>query len=113
MNERTYDAVVVGSGAGGGTVAAELAPLAAAGRKVLVLEQGARLERHEFTGQEVEMADALYEDGGGFLTAEGTMTLAFGRTYGGSTAVYTGTSLTVPDRPAGSSWVSLPTLNPA
>jgi choline dehydrogenase-like flavoprotein len=44
------------------------------------------------------MADALYEDGGGFLTADGTMTLAFGRAYGGSTVVYTGTSLVAPER---------------
>ncbi len=44
------------------------------------------------------MADALYEDGGGFLTADGTMTLAFGRAWGGSTVVYTGTSLIAPER---------------
>jgi choline dehydrogenase-like flavoprotein len=98
MIERTCDVAIIGSGAGGGTAAAELAPLAAAGRSVVMLEQGARLDRAEFTGQEVDMADALYEDSGGYLTAQGTMTLAFGRTYGGSTAVYTGTSLTVPER---------------
>jgi hypothetical protein len=44
------------------------------------------------------MACALYEDDGGFFTADGTMTLAFGRAYGGSTVVYTGTSLIAPDR---------------
>ena len=53
---------------------------------------------HEFTGRELEMAAALYQDAGGFLTAEGTMTLAFGRVYGGSTVVYTGTSLIAPER---------------
>jgi choline dehydrogenase-like flavoprotein len=98
MIERTYDIVVVGSGAGGGTVASALAPLCREGLRVLVLEQGARLDDHEFTGREQDMADALYEDGGGFLTADGTMTLAFGRAYGGSTVVYTGTSLTAPER---------------
>ena len=98
MREKRYDVVIVGSGAGGGTVAAELAPLCAAGRKVLVIEQGARFLDHEFSGRELEMADALYEDRGGFLTAQGTMTLAFGRAYGGSTVVYTGTSLTAPGR---------------
>ena len=72
--------------------------MVAHGVRVLVLEQGARLEDHEFTGREADMADALYEDGGGFLTADGTMTLAFGRLYGGSTVVYTGTSLIAPDR---------------
>jgi choline dehydrogenase-like flavoprotein len=95
---RDYDVVIIGSGAGGGTVASALAPLAAAGKKVLVLEKGPRLADDEFNGRELEMAGVLYEDGGGFLTRDGTMTLAFGRTYGGSTVVYTGTSLVVPER---------------
>jgi choline dehydrogenase-like flavoprotein len=98
MSERHYDIVVVGSGAGGGTVASELAPLCREGLKVLVLEKGARLRAEDFSGRELDMADALYEDGGGFLTADGTMTLAFGHAYGGSTVVYTGTSLTAPER---------------
>jgi choline dehydrogenase-like flavoprotein len=92
------DVIIVGSGAGGGTVARTLAPLARDGMRVLLLEQGPRLDDHEFTGREIDMADALYEDGGGFLTADGTMTLAFGRAYGGSTVVYTGTSLVAPER---------------
>ncbi len=90
--------MVVGSGAGGGTVAYELRDLPAQGKRVLVLEQGARLRDDEYTGREIEMADALYEDGGGFLTAERTMTLAFGRVLGGSTVVYTGTTLVAPAR---------------
>jgi len=98
VNEHRYDVVIVGSGAGGGTVAAALAPLARAGRKVLVLEKGPRFRDDEFTGRELEMAGALYEDAGGFLTADGTMTLAFAHAYGGSTVVYTGTSLIAPER---------------
>lgn len=98
MIERRYDVVIVGSGAGGGAVASELAPLARDGKRVLVLEQGPRLADEEFTGTELQMAGALYEDGGGFLTSSGTMTLAFGRAYGGSTLVYTGTSLIAPER---------------
>ena len=90
--------MIIGSGAGGGTAALGLAPLAEAGRRVLVLEQGPRLADHEFTGDEIEMARTLYADAGGFLTADGTMTLAFGRVFGGSTAVYTGTSLTAEAR---------------
>lgn len=96
--EVEYDIVIVGSGAGGGTVAQELGPLARGGARVLVVEQGARFGDDEFTGRETEMAGALYADGGGFLTADGTMTLAFGRAYGGSTVVYTGTSLIAPER---------------
>jgi choline dehydrogenase-like flavoprotein len=98
MIERSYDIVIIGSGAGGGTVAAGLSDLVREGVRILVVEQGARLEDHEFTGREIEMADALYEDGGGFLTADATMMLAFGRAYGGSTVVYTGTSLIAPER---------------
>ncbi len=98
MNGRSYDIVIVGSGSGGGTVAQELSSLCRDGVRIAVLEKGPKLRDEEFTGREVEMATALYEDGGGFLTAEQTMTLAFGSAYGGSTVVYTGTSLLPPER---------------
>lgn len=98
MTRRSYDVVIVGSGAGGGTVAQELSSLCRDGVRIVVLEKGAKLRAEEFTGRELEMAQALYEDDGGFLNAERTMTLAFGSTYGGSTAVYTGTSLLPPER---------------
>jgi choline dehydrogenase-like flavoprotein len=96
MNRRSYDIVIIGSGAGGGTVAWELSPLCRDGVRIAVLEKGPKLRDDEFTGREVEMASALYQDSGGFLTAEQTMTLAFGCAYGGSTVVYTGTSLFPP-----------------
>jgi len=98
MKRRSYDIVIIGSGAGGGTVAQELSSLCRDGVRIAVLEKGPKLRHEEFTGREVEMATALYEDGGGFLTAEQTMTLAFGSAYGGSTVVYTGTSLLPPER---------------
>jgi choline dehydrogenase-like flavoprotein len=41
------------------------------------------------------MARRLYTDEGGFLTEDRSMSIAFGRAYGGSTVVYTGTSLTI------------------
>ncbi len=97
MVEKTYDVVIVGSGAGGGAVAKELAPLCRDGLRVAVLEWGPKLRESEFTGRETEMADKLYFDSGGFLTRDRAMTLAFGRAYGGSTVVYTGTSLTLPE----------------
>ncbi len=89
---------VVGSGAGGGTVAQALAPLVSQGKRVLVLERGPRFRDSDFTGLELDMAGALYAEEGGFLTADGTMTLAFAQGYGGSTIVYTGTSLVAPER---------------
>ena len=98
MTGRRYDVVIVGSGAGGGTVAARLGALVRQGKSVLVLERGPRFRDEDFTGRELEMAGALFADGGGFLTADGTMTLAFAQGYGGSTIVYTGTSLTAPKR---------------
>jgi len=98
MTGDRWDVIVVGSGAGGGTAAARLGELAAAGRQVLVLERGPRFRDNEFTGRELDMAPALYAEGGGFLTADGTMTLAFAYGYGGSTIVYTGTSLIAPER---------------
>ena len=98
MKRCSYDIVIIGSGAGGGTVAQELSSLCRDGARIAVLEKGPKLRDEEFTGREVEMATALYEDGGGFLTAEQTMTLAFGSAYGGSTVVYTGTSLLPPQR---------------
>ncbi|HEY6222993.1 MAG TPA: GMC family oxidoreductase [Gemmatimonadales bacterium] len=98
MTTLRYDVAIIGSGAGGGTVAQALVPLVRAGKRVVVIERGPRFRDHEFTGRELEMAPLLYADSGGFLTADGTMTLAFARCYGGSTVVYTGTSLTAPER---------------
>lgn len=99
MRNRSYDVVIIGSGAGGGTVAQELSPLCReGGLRIVVLEKGPKLREADFTGKEAEMTRALYEGGGAFFTAEGTMTLAFGCAYGGSTVVYTGTSLLPPER---------------
>ena len=96
MADKDVDIAIVGSGAGGGTVAAALAPLCRDGARIAVLEWGPRLRPEELTGRELEMANRLYVDGGGMLTADGTMTVALGRAYGGSTLVYTGTSLHLP-----------------
>ena len=98
MIERDFDILIIGSGAGGGTVAQELATLCRDRVRIAVLEKGPRLRDDEFSGREIEMAQTLYEDGGGFLTADGSMTLAMGCGYGGSTIVYTGTSLVAPRR---------------
>jgi len=98
MIEHAYDIVIIGSGAGGGTVAHALSDMVRDGVRILLIEQGAALADDEFTGRELDMSSSLYEDNGGFLTADGTMTLAFGRVLGGSTVVYTGTSLIAPER---------------
>jgi choline dehydrogenase-like flavoprotein len=66
------DAVVIGSGAGGGPVAAVLAE---SGRRVVVLEAGPRLEAGDFTGDEGEMTARLWRVA---PTADTTMTLYAG-----------------------------------
>ena len=92
------DVVVIGSGAGGGTVAAVLAPLIAQGKRVLVLEKGGRIDPKQLTGAEVESASLHYAFGGAHPTEDKTVTLAYAEALGGSTTVYTGTSMTPPER---------------
>ena len=69
---------------------------AAQGKRVAGARAGAALRDDGIHRARARDGGALYADGGGFLTADGTMTLAFGRGYGGSTIVYTGTSLIAP-----------------
>jgi choline dehydrogenase-like flavoprotein len=97
MPEKDYDIVIIGSGAGGGVAAKELAPLCADGKRIAVLEWGAKLKEAEYTGRENDMAAKLFFDSGGTFTKDRSMTLAYGRAYGGSTVIYTGTSLTMPE----------------
>ena len=94
---RDYDIVIVGSGAGGGTVAKELAPLCKDGVKIALLEWGGTFEKEHHTRREIEMATKYYFDNGGFQTSTQDMTLAFARSVGGSTSVYTGVTFELPD----------------
>lgn len=109
MRHVEADIVIVGSGCGGGTVAARVAECARKGQRVLVLERGPRLDYRQFTGRESEMGDILYRDGGAFMNAEGTVSMAFAEGYGGSTRVYTGSSLE-PERRVIEGW-ELPELD--
>jgi choline dehydrogenase-like flavoprotein len=76
------DVVVVGSGAGGSVVAAELA---AAGKSVVVLEEGRYLTSADFTQREEEMYPRLYRERGTKPTADYTVLVSQGRALGGST----------------------------
>ena len=75
------DAVVVGSGAGGGPVAAVLAE---SGRRVVVVEAGPRLEAGDFTGDEAEMTARLWKLA---ATTDVAMSLYAGACVGGSTVI--------------------------
>lgn len=89
----TADAVVVGSGSGGGVMAAELA---AAGKDVIVLEQGGYYSESDFTGREAEMMPLLYLRRGLLSTSDQGMVVLAGSALGGGTLVNWSTSLRTP-----------------
>jgi choline dehydrogenase-like flavoprotein len=78
------DVLVIGSGAGGGVVAGELAE---AGYDVLVVEKGYYLDEGDFTQKEAQMVAAMYEKKGGLATADGSMTVFAGSCLGGGTVI--------------------------
>lgn len=88
--EIDVDVAIVGSGAGGGTVAAALAPLCREGLRVAVFEWGGRFRGPDNTRRELEMVGKYYLRSGGVRTTSGDVTLAACRAVGGSTNVYTG-----------------------
>lgn len=92
-----YDIVIIGSGAGGGTVAKELSSLCQQGIKIALLEWGGKFEAKDNTQEEIAMAGKYFFDDGGFQTASQDMTMAFAKAVGGSTTVNTGTSLLMPE----------------
>ena len=89
----TADAVIVGSGAGGGMMAAELA---AAGKDVLVIEKGGYYNEADFSGIEAEMTPQLFLRSGALSTADLGMVILAGSALGGGTIVNWSTSLRTP-----------------
>lgn len=92
----TCDVVVIGSGAGGAVVAAELAE---AGYDVIILEEGSYHTTSSFTSEASKMIRALYRDGGA-STSLGAPPIPFaeGRCVGGSTVINGGMSWRTPER---------------
>lgn len=84
-----YDIIIIGSGAGGGTVAQKLIPLAKDGAKIAILESGPWFENEYFTQREIEMFD-IFKDRGAWPTKDGAITISTGEAVGGSTLMYTG-----------------------
>jgi choline dehydrogenase-like flavoprotein len=90
------DAVIVGSGAGGATVAAELAE---AGVDVIMLEEGGYHPTGSFTAETGRALRTLYRDGGGGMAiGRPSVLYAEGRCVGGSTVVNGGMSWRTPGR---------------
>jgi choline dehydrogenase-like flavoprotein len=89
-------AVIVGSGAGGATMAVELA---GAGVDVVVLEEGGYHPTESFTAATARALRTLYRDGGGGMAIGLPSVLyAEGRCVGGSTVVNGGMSWRTPAR---------------
>ncbi|MBI1947684.1 MAG: GMC family oxidoreductase [Deltaproteobacteria bacterium] len=90
------DAVVVGTGAGGGPVAKELAER---GLAVIVLEEGKHHDRKALGGRPTAMMASLYRSAG-FTAALGNhvIPIPLGKTVGGTTTINSGTALRPPER---------------
>jgi len=91
----TADACVIGSGAGGGVVAAELAR---AGRSVVVLEMGGYRNEADFRQLELPGYLELYLGGGLASSEDGSIALLAGSTLGGGTIVNYMNCIRTPER---------------
>ncbi|MCB9744114.1 MAG: GMC family oxidoreductase [Alphaproteobacteria bacterium] len=89
------DVCIIGSGAGGGTLAAGLAT---SGLNVVMLEAGSHYEASTFSQSEREAYPALYQDRGARSTADGAITVLQGRAVGGGTTVNWTTCFRTPER---------------
>ena len=90
------DVVIVGSGAGGAALAAELAE---GGLDVVVLEEGRYWSTRDFTANASQMIRQMYRDGGATM-ALGSPPVLYqeGRAVGGSTVVNGGMSWRTPEK---------------
>lgn len=107
------DVVVIGSGAGGATMAKELAE---SGMSVIVLEEGAYFTRNDFSGPPWERFQRLYR-ANGTTVALGlpTIPLPLGKAVGGTTLINSGTCFRAPDKVLnawGSQW-GIEAIDPA
>src|SRR4051812_31156126 len=78
------DAVVVGSGSGGGVIAGTLAK---EGRKVVVVEASGYFNESDFAGFEMQAYQEMFWRGGPQPTADMNVTLQAGTTLGGGTTI--------------------------
>ncbi len=88
------DVVVVGSGAGGGVIAAELTR---AGRSVVVVEAGPFLDEAHLPANEMDAYDRVYLNHGLLTTWDGAITILAGGAVGGGTLVNWMTCIAAPD----------------
>lgn len=83
--ELDCDVVIVGSGAGGSTMAAELAE---AGLNVIIIEEGRHYRTEDFSDDTTKMVRAMYRSGGATMAfGDPPVFYQEGRTVGGSTVI--------------------------
>jgi choline dehydrogenase-like flavoprotein len=94
--ELEADVVVIGTGAGGGVMAAELAEQ---GLGVAVLEAGLFRGRKQFSGSPHRRLQQFYTDAGmTFSVGNTVVSIPTGRMVGGSTAINSGTCFRTPEK---------------
>ncbi len=91
-----YDVVIIGSGAGGGTIAERLSPLCESGARIALLEAGPHYTREHFNTRERDMI-GLFIDRGAMPSNNYEIAVSAASCVGGSTAVYTGVTFRAPD----------------
>lgn len=93
--EGSFDAIVVGSGAGGAPVAREFAR---EGWSVAVLEEGRPVTDADLKAPPLDRVHRFYRDGGASVTVGNTAVLMpIGRAVGGTTVINSGTCFRTPD----------------
>ena len=97
IDDEYYDVIIIGTGAGGGTLARKLAPT---GKKILVLEQGKFLEKESSQLVDVEVfkkenfhaPEQWYEKDGDTFSPQTSYSV------GGNTKIYNGVLQRMRDR---------------
>ncbi|KAI9266001.1 GMC oxidoreductase-domain-containing protein [Sporodiniella umbellata] len=79
-----FDVIVIGSGAGGGVVASQLAE---AGQSVLVIEKGKYFHESKMQSSEIFGYSNMYEGGGPITSTNSSISMVAGSTFGGGTTI--------------------------
>ncbi|KAJ3379971.1 hypothetical protein HDU84_006256 [Entophlyctis sp. JEL0112] len=95
LTEIETDVVVVGTGCGGGVLAAELSK---AGHRVLVIEKGKHRRFEEYTNNELESLSNTLECSGLLQSENGSIMVLAGSGFGGGTLVNWSASLRPPHK---------------
>jgi hypothetical protein len=86
------EVLVIGSGAGGGVIAGEVA---CSGKDVIIADKGPYLHGADFTQEEGKMIEKLYDGKGAITSSDGQVSIFAGSCVGGGTTVNWAGSLTI------------------